>query len=148
MLNSQLVYLVQTDTTAGFLSQNSLALATSKNRNEKQPFIRCVDSFKTLKEFTRVPKKYKNEVRRSKCTTFICLNGEALRVIKDEIHLNFLKKLRWTYSSSANLTTKKFEENYAKQKADIIVEDSRGIFESRSSMIIKMGRKKRRKFRG
>ncbi len=147
MLNQQLVYLVQTETTAGFLSQNSFALATSKQRDKKQPFIRCVDSLKTLKEFTRVPKKFKNGVRRSNETTFIYPNGKALRVVKDKEHLNFLKKLKWTYSSSANLTSQFFEENYAKQKADIIVEDSRGFFESRPSSMIKINRKKARKLR-
>ena len=147
MLNQQLVYLVQTETTAGFLSQNSKALATSKNRDQKQPFIKCVDSLKTLKEFTKIPKKFKNMVRRSNKTTFIYPNGEALRVVKDEEHLKFLKKLKWAYSSSANLTSKIFEENYAKQKADIIVEDERGFFESTPSSILKLNSKKTRKLR-
>jgi len=147
MLNQQLVYLVQTETTAGFVSQNSLALATSKQRDKKQPFIRCVDSLKTLKEFTKVPKKFKNSVRRSKCTTFIYQNGEAIRVVKDIEHLKFLKKLKWAYSSSANLTLKTFEENYAKQKADIILEDSRGFFESTPSSMIKIDKNRARKLR-
>ena len=146
-MNSQLVFLVQTETTVGFLSQNREKLATSKQRNKKQPFIRCVDSLHTLKEFTRVPKKFKNRVRRSKQTTFIYQNGEALRVVKDDKHLKFLKKLKWAYSSSANLTLKTFEENYAKQKADIIVEDNRGFFESTPSNMIKINSKKARKLR-
>jgi len=147
MLNQQLVYLVQTETTAGFLSQNSQALASSKQRNKTQAFIMCVDSLSTLKEFTRVPKKFKNRLRRSKQTTFIYPNGKALRVVKDEKHLKFLKKLEWAYSSSANLTCKSFEESYAKQKADIIVEDSRGFFESTPSNMIKINSKKERKLR-
>jgi len=147
MLNQQLVYLVQTETTAGFLSQNSFALATSKQRNKKQPFIRCVDSLKTLKEFTRVPKKFRNRVRRSNRTTFVYTNGEALRVVKDEEHLKFLKKLKWAYSSSANLTLKTFKESYAKQKADIIVEDSRGFFESSPSNMRKINNKTTRRLR-
>ena len=147
MLNQQLVYLVQTETTAGFLSQNRTALANSKSRNKKQPFIRCVDSLKTLKEFTRVPKKFKNGVRRSKQTTFIYSNSKALRVVKDKEHLKFLKKLTWVYSSSANLTSKIFDEKYAKQKADIIVEDSKGFFESNPSSMVKIGKKKVRKLR-
>ncbi len=147
MLNQQLVYLVQTETTVGFLSQNSEALALSKQRNKTQAFIRCVDSLNTLKEFTRVPKKFKNKLRRSKRITFIYPNGEALRVVKDEKHLKFLKKIKWAYSSSANLTCKSFEENYAKKKADIIVEDSRGFFESKPSLMIKINSKKSRKLR-
>lgn len=146
-MNSQLVFLTQTETTAGFLSQNSQKLADSKKRNKKQPFIRCVDSLSILKEFTRIPKKFKNRVRRSKKTTFIYSNGEALRVVKDQEHLKFLKKLKWAYSSSANITSKNFEEKYAKQKADIIVEDSRGFFESTPSSMIKINSKKARKLR-
>jgi len=146
-MNSQLVYLVQTETTAGFLSQNHKKLATSKQRNQKQQFIRCVDSLKTLKEFTRVPKKFKKAVRCQKQTTFIYPNGEALRVVKDENHLKFLRKLKWAYSSSANLTNENFNESYAKQKADIIVEDNRGFFESTPSSIIKINSKKARKLR-
>jgi tRNA A37 threonylcarbamoyladenosine synthetase subunit TsaC/SUA5/YrdC len=146
-MNPQLLFLVQTETTVGFLSQNSEKLATSKQRSKKQPFIRCVDSLSTLQEFTRVPKKFKNIVRRSNRTTFIYPNGEALRVVQDEEHLRFLKKLRWAYSSSANLTRKTFDEKYAKQKADIIVEDSRGFFESKPSKMIKVNSQKARKLR-
>ena len=146
-MNSQLVFLTQTETTAGFLSQNSEKLATSKQRNQKQSFIRCIDSLRTLKEFTRVPNKFKNRVRRGVKTTFIYQNGEALRVVKEKEHLKFLKKFKWAYSSSANLTSKTFEEDYAKQKADIIVEDNRGFFESTPSRMIKIGKKKARKLR-
>jgi tRNA A37 threonylcarbamoyladenosine synthetase subunit TsaC/SUA5/YrdC len=146
-MNPQSLFLVQTETTVGFLSQNSEKLANSKNRSKKQPFIRCVDSLKTLQEFTRVPRKFKNRLRRQKQTTFVYPNGEALRVVKDKEHLKFLKKLKWAYSSSANLTTKNFEENFAKQKADIIVEDDRGFFESSPSSIIKINTKRARRLR-
>jgi len=146
-MNPQLVFLVQTETTVGFLSQNSEKLAISKKRSKKQPFIRCVDSLKTLQEFTRVPKKFKNSVRRQKETTFVYPNAEALRVVKDKEHLKFLKKLKWAYSSSANLTSKNFDEKYARQKADITIEDSRGFFESSPSKIIKINQKNARKLR-
>jgi len=146
-MNSQLVFLAQTETTAGFLSQNSQKLVTSKQRNQNQRFIRCVDSLKTLKEFTRVPQKFKKGVRSRSLTTFVYPNGEALRVVKDEEHLRLMKKLKWTYSSSANLTSKSFEESYAKQKADIIVEDSRGFFETQASSIIKINKKRARRLR-
>lgn len=147
MLNPQLVYLVQTDTTAGFLSQNSLKLATSKQRNQKQPFIACVDSLKTLQEFGRVPQKFKKQIRRSQKSTFIYPNNKAIRVVKDALHVEFLQKIRWTYSSSANLTKKSFDMNYAKQKADIIVEDSRGFFEDTPSRIYKIYKTKLRRLR-
>jgi tRNA A37 threonylcarbamoyladenosine synthetase subunit TsaC/SUA5/YrdC len=147
MLNQQLVYLVQTDTTVGFLSQNDEKLATSKQRDKNQAFIKCVDSLKNLQKFTRVPKKFKNRVRRSKKTTFIYPDNQAIRVVKDEKHLKFLKKLTWAYSSSANITKKRFNENYAKQKADIIVEDEKGLFEGTASYMIKIGMQKARRLR-
>lgn len=147
MLNQQLVYLVQTETTVGFLSQNSEKLSSSKQRNKKQAFIKCVDSLESLKEFTRVPKKFKNLVRRSKKTTYIYPNNQAIRVVQDIEHLKFLKKIHWAYSSSANITKKNFEENYAKQKADIIVEDARGFFESEPSRMVKINNKKLVKLR-
>ena len=146
-MNQQLVYLVQSDTTAGFLSQNSFRLASSKKRNPNQPFIICVDSFETLKSFTRVPKKFKNQVRRAKKTTYIYPANMAIRVVKDEEHLKFLKKFRWMYSSSANKTKKSFDFDYAKKKADIIVEDKRGFFESTPSKIVKLGKLKQKRLR-
>jgi tRNA A37 threonylcarbamoyladenosine synthetase subunit TsaC/SUA5/YrdC len=146
-LNPQLVYLVQTDTTAGFISQNPLLLASSKQRDAKQPFIICVDSLKTLNEFTRVPKKYKNLVRRSYKSTFIYPNNSAIRVVNDVTHKNFLKNLKWCYSSSANITRKNFDMNYAKQKADIIVEDARSFFEATPSSICKITNSKLRRLR-
>ncbi len=146
-MNPKLVYLVQTDTTVGFLSQNSDKLADSKQRSKKQPFIRCVDSLATLKEFARVPKKYKNFVRRVKKTTIIYPNSQAIRVVKDEEHLKFLKKLKWAYSSSANLTKKSFDESYAREKADIIVEDSRGFSENAPSVMLKINNKRWRRLR-
>jgi len=147
MLNQQLVYLVQTDTTVGFLSQNSQKLADSKQRDQAQAFIKCVDTLQILQNFTRVPKKYKNLVRRSSKTTIIYPNNQAIRVVKEFEHVKFLKKLKWAYSSSANLTKKNFDENYAKQKADIIVEDRRGLFEGQPSLIIKINSKKARRLR-
>jgi tRNA A37 threonylcarbamoyladenosine synthetase subunit TsaC/SUA5/YrdC len=147
MLNQQLVYLVQTDTTVGFLSQNSQKLAYSKQRDQAQAFIKCVYSLQTLQNFTRVPKKYKNLVRRSCKTTIIYPNNQAIRVVKDFEHIKFLKKLKWAYSSSANPTKKNFDENYAKQKADIIVEDEREFFEGKPSSMIKINSKKARRLR-
>jgi len=146
-MNPQLIYLIQTDTTVGFLSQDADKLANSKQRDKKKLFITCTDSLKTLKYFTRIPNKFKKQVRQSSSSTYIYPNDKAIRVIKDKKHLKFLKKLKWTYSSSANLTSKTFEETYAKQKADIIVEDSRGFYEASPSSLLKINNKKVRKLR-
>jgi len=48
------IYLVQTDTTVGFLSQDAKKLALIKKRDPNKPFLISVDSFKRLKEFSKV----------------------------------------------------------------------------------------------
>ncbi|NCB53527.1 MAG: Sua5 YciO YrdC YwlC family protein, partial [Epsilonproteobacteria bacterium] len=64
-MNPDLVYLAQTETTAGFLSQNAVALATIKNRPNGKPFLMSVESLRTLRTFTRVPKEHKKRIRRA-----------------------------------------------------------------------------------
>ncbi len=141
------IYLAQTDTTAGFLTQNSKKLAKIKNRPPNKPFLICVDSLATLKKFARVPTKFKKEVRRAKKTTFIYPNSKAIRVVKDEMHLRFLKKLNWCYSSSANESGKGFDLEFAKRSAEVIVEDWRGFFEGTPSKLIKLGEKRKKRLR-
>ena len=79
-----MIYLAQTDTTAGFLSKDLKKLNSIKNRPLNQPCLICVSKFKNLQNFSRVPKKYKNLIRRSKKTTFIYPNLKAIRVVKDD----------------------------------------------------------------
>ena len=140
------IYLTQTDTTVGFLSQDFKKLNQIKNRNINKKVLIEVDSLKTLKKFTRVPKKFKKQVRRAKKTTFIYPNGNSFRVVKDEVHLRFLKKFKWMYSTSANLSGEKFDKSWAIKQADIIVEDKKGLFEGEASKIYKI-RKKIKKIR-
>jgi tRNA A37 threonylcarbamoyladenosine synthetase subunit TsaC/SUA5/YrdC len=146
-MNPNKIYLVQTDTTVGFLSQNREKLNKIKNRKIDKPVLREVDSFKTLKSFVRAPDKYKKMIRRAKKTTFIYPNGESFRVVKDNTHLEFLKKFKWMYSTSANKTGERFDERWAKEKADIIVEDKRGFFEGEASKIYKINNKRIKKIR-
>jgi tRNA A37 threonylcarbamoyladenosine synthetase subunit TsaC/SUA5/YrdC len=141
------IYLAQTDTTVGFLSQNKEKLNSLKNRPLNQPILREVDSLETLKSFVRAPKMHKKRVRRSKKTTFIFPNGESFRVVKDNKHLEFLKKFKWMYSTSANLHGKSFNEEWAKEAADVIVEDKRGFFEGKASNIYKLSKTKIKKLR-
>jgi tRNA A37 threonylcarbamoyladenosine synthetase subunit TsaC/SUA5/YrdC len=146
-MNPNKIYLTQTDTTVGFLSQNKEKLNKIKNRPINQPILIEIDSLNTLKKFTRVPNMFKNRVRRRKKTTFIYPNKKSFRVVKDEKHLEFLKKFNWMYSTSANLTGGKFDEKWAKSVADIIVEDKRGLFEGKASKIYKLGKNKMKKIR-
>jgi len=146
-MNPDLVYLAQTETTAGFLSQNADALARIKNRPLGKAFLISVDSLQTLRSFTRIPKAHKNRVRKSQKTTFAYPCGQAIRVVKDEEHLQFLHKLKWSYSTSSNPSGKGFDEAFATEKADIILFTYKGFFEDKPSSIVKLGKAKVRKLR-
>lgn len=144
-LNPNLIYLAQTDTTIGFLSQDIDRLKRAKERIEGKSFIKVIASFKHLT--LRVPILYKNLVRRSKKTTFIYPNGSSFRVIKDSKHAFFVKKFDWIYSSSANKSGEGFDMEFAKNRADVLVLDSRGYFEAKPSKLIKLSRKSLKKLR-
>ena len=139
-MKSDEVYLVQTDTTVGFLSSSSKKLNLIKNRPPNKQVLITTTKYKTLKNLARVPQKYKKEVRRSKKTTYIYPNKKAVRVIKDRYHKEFLKDFDYLYSTSANPSSKTFDLDFATEKADVIVEDSRGFFESKASKMIKLSR--------
>jgi len=144
-LRGDKIYLAQTDTTVGFLSRDKEKLNNIKQRPLNQKILREVDSLDTLKKFVRVPSKYKKQVRRAKKTTFIYLNGESFRVVRDKKHLEFLKKFKWMYSTSANLTGKSFDEDWAKSRANIIVGSN--FFEGKPSTIYKLSKTKIKKVR-
>ncbi|MBA1420365.1 MAG: Sua5 YciO YrdC YwlC family protein [Epsilonproteobacteria bacterium] len=134
----KLVFLTQTDTTIGFVSQNADKLTTIKQRPPHKHYIKAVNSLKTLKTFTRVPSQHKNRVRRSSKTTFILPNSYSYRVIKNTHHLLLLNRLQWAYTTSANLSTQAYDENFAKENADVIVEP---LKENRdASSIFKLGK--------
>lgn len=146
-MNPDLVYLAQTETTAGFLSQNNEALVKTKNRPSGKSFLMSVDSLRTLQQFTRVPTAFKQHIRRAKKTTFAYPCGLAIRVVKDEAHLQFLRKLHWSYSTSSNPSGQGFNESYALEKSDVIVYTAKGFFEDQPSSIYKLGKVKMRKLR-
>ena len=141
------VYLAQTDTTVGFLSQDAQKLATIKNRPPSKPFLMEVANFKELQKRARVPKKYRRYVRYAKKTTFVYPNSHAIRVIKDKLHLRFLEKFGWMYSTSANPSGGSYDPIFAKEAADIVVTDSRGLFEGRPSRMLRLGRRVKRRLR-
>ncbi len=142
-----MIYLAQTDTTVGFLSDSKEELANAKKRDPKQPFIIALSSLKKLKDQTRVPHKYKNLVRRSKKTTFLYPNKKALRVVKDERHSKFLKRFDFLYSSSANLHNSSFVLDIALEKADLVVIDVENFYETKPSKIIKLSKTRQKNFR-
>jgi tRNA A37 threonylcarbamoyladenosine synthetase subunit TsaC/SUA5/YrdC len=116
------VFLTQTDTTIGFVSQNAEKLTAIKKRPPHKHYIKAVDSLATLKTFTRVPSSHKNRVRRSKKTTFIMHNGHSYRLIQDKHHLLLLNRLKWAYTTSANLSGHTYDEKFVKDMADVIIE--------------------------
>ena len=115
------VFLTQTDTTVGFVSQNEERLTSIKQRPPHKHYIKAVNSLRTLKTFTRVPSSHKNRVRRAKKTTFIMPDTHSYRVVRDPHHLLLLDRLKWAYTTSANLSEQPYDEAFAKEAADILI---------------------------
>lgn len=141
------IFLVQTDTTIGFVSHNHEKLSQLKERKLAKPFVTVTSSFKTLKTISRVPLKHKNRVRRSKKATFIYENNRAIRVVKDDNHAHFLNSFSWMYSTSANEKGMSYDKTFAFLKSDIIVEDNQGLFEGESSSIYRLKKEKLQRLR-
>lgn len=117
------IFLVQTDTTVGFLSKDVELLYKSKQRDKSKKILQELDGLATLKSLTRVPNIHKKRVRNSIKTTFIYPNHNSYRVVdKKSKHYNFISKFKSLYSTSANKSGEGFDEEYARNKADIIVE--------------------------
>jgi tRNA A37 threonylcarbamoyladenosine synthetase subunit TsaC/SUA5/YrdC len=134
----KLVFLTQTDTTIGFVSQDAQKLTAIKQRPPHKHYIKAVNSLQTLKTFTRVPRKHKNRVRRSHKTTFILPNTYSYRVIKNTHHLLLLNRLQWAYTTSANLSHQAYNETFAREQADVIIEPLKENKEA--SSIFKLGK--------
>jgi len=139
------VFLTQTDTTIGFVSQNAERLTEIKQRAPQKHYIKAVNSLKTLDTFTRVPTKHKNRVRRETKTTFILPNGFSYRIIRDTQHLLLLNRLKWAYTSSANLSNKPYDEVFAREVADVVIEPL--LKNKKASRIYKLGKNHLRRIR-
>jgi len=144
---TNLVFLVQTDTTVGLLSKEKKRLSLIKQRDIKQPFLKSIATFCELKKETRVPKRFKKFVRRKKKTTFIYPNLKAIRVVQDAPHQSFLKRFGWMYSTSANKTGCEFDFGYIKDRVDIILFEADEFRADSASSIIKIGKKSIRRLR-
>lgn len=116
------VFLTQTDTTIGFVSQNTDKLNSIKQRPIHKHYITAVNTLQTLQHFTRIPNAHKNRVRKSTKTTFILPNKRSYRIIHDKHHLQLLNRLKWAYTTSANLSNHPYDERFGKAVADIIIE--------------------------
>ena len=137
-MDAKALYLVQTDTTVGFLSQDSAKLSHVKNRSTSKSFLTVYSDFKSFKkERNRIANSHKRYVRSSKKTTFISKN-RASRIVNSGEHHNFLKHFNYLYSTSANQSGKSFDDNFVRNVAEIIVEDKNGFNENRASKMIKL----------
>lgn len=147
-----MLYLAQTDTTAGFLSKDFEEINKAKKRALNTPCILTTALFAELLHFVRVPKMHKNLVRKAKKTSFIypkSLKTMACRVVNLGKHGEFLREFGYFYSSSANLHGKEFDEKTAKQ---IILENGGKIIDEKffvrpASQIFKLSRTKKLKIR-
>lgn len=129
-----MIYLVQTDTTVGLLSRDFKELNLVKKRDIDTPCILTTAKFSAL----RVPRSFKNLVRRSKKSTFIYPNKKSIRVVKFGEHSDFLKQNGDMYSTSANPHGKGFDEEWARSVADVVVGDE--FFAKASSKIYRISR--------
>ncbi|WP_300361355.1 Sua5 YciO YrdC YwlC family protein [Hydrogenimonas sp.] len=128
------VYLVQTDTTAGFLSCSADRLAEIKGRPPEKPFLRALSRFADIRRMGRVPLTHRRFVRRSRKTSFILPNGNSFRVVQDS-HREFVEKFGWCFTTSANPHGKPFDETYAKKMCDVVVESKEGFSDRMPSHI-------------
>ncbi len=139
------IILAQTDTTIGLLSKDSAIINQKKGANLNKPLLKEVATLNSIPH--RTPTSMRNMIRRAKKTSFILPNGSSFRVIKDTLHNDFLKGFKWLYSSSANPTKGDFSMDFAQNVSDIIVLDKRGIFATKSSVILKIGHNRIKKIR-
>jgi len=132
------VFLTKTDTTVGFVSQDADKLTRIKRRPPHKEYIVALNALRTLQRYTRVPKKHKNRIRRAKKTTFIVPNGRSFRIVKDPFHLLLLNRIEWGFTTSANLSGKPYDENFAKKSADVVI--SPLMQNGTPSQILKLGK--------
>jgi len=118
-----LLFLSDTDTTVGFLTQDATRLDTVKGRPPGKPYIHALDSLRTLKRLGRVPPAHRRRVRRQRRSTFILPNRHSFRLIRDPRHLLLLERLQgWAYTTSANPSSAPFDEDFARSAADVVIE--------------------------
>ncbi len=137
----QKVFLTSTDTTIGFLSKSKDSLDKAKNRASNKYYIKAFPLLKDIPQ--RIPKKYKNLVRRAKKSTFI-VNKKSFRVVKDKRHLLLLNRLGWAYTTSANRSNEEYNYKYAFDNASIIIYP---LIKSTPSKIFKLGKNRLKRLR-
>ena len=131
-----IVFLAQSDTTAGFLSINAVEINNRKKANTSKALLKEIPNLKN--QIHRIPCKHRRFVRYAKKTTFIVknfkpaqnlknafVNTQSFRVVKDSKHNDFLQGFKYLYSSSANPTGRGFDMDFALKNCDVVVLDKR-----------------------
>ncbi|HEX5710880.1 MAG TPA: Sua5/YciO/YrdC/YwlC family protein [Sulfuricurvum sp.] len=131
------IILAQTDTTVGFLSQDSNALAHIKGRESTKPFLKVFASLSLLQSTIRVPIKYRTFVRHARRTTFVIKN-QAIRYVNDPSHARLIQKYGWLYSTSANPSGREYDREFCISHSDMLIEDSRGFTPCEPSHIYRL----------
>ena len=145
MIGPETVFLCATDTTIGFLSQSRTSLDRIKNRPDGKPYITVLPSLHALQVRLRTPKRYHRRIRRSKRVSFIFPQGESYRIVWEPRHLLLLDRLGWAHSTSANPAGKPYDETFALDAADVVVEPLKS---GRSpSRILQLGKRRIRRLR-
>jgi len=116
------VYLTATDTTVGFISQDADRLDAIKGRPAHKYYIVALPSLRALRSKTRIPLRHRNRVRRARRTTFVLPDGRSWRVIHDPRHRRIIQELGWAYTTSANRSGGAYDEVWAREKADGVIE--------------------------
>lgn len=141
------LFLTQTDTTAGFLSASKARICEVKKRNKA--VLMEASALAEVKRISRIPRILGRAMRRAKKTTFIFPNNCSFRVVSDckSAHYRFLSRFGVLYSSSANESGKKFDYDFAKSCAGVVVFDAREICECAPSRIFRVRKNRLKKLR-
>jgi len=145
-MRGDLVYLIQTDTTVGFLSQSSKKLYIAKERPFSKPFLKAIFRFDLVHNIGRIPQRFRSTVRRSKKSSFILPNGQSFRKVSSS-HQQFIMRFGWMHTTSANRHGTKFDEEFAKSVCDVIVGTDKNFSENRPSSIWRLTKNKKVKVR-
>jgi len=140
------VYLVQTDTTAGFLSRSSDSLCAVKERPSNKPFLKAISRFDSLHSVGRVPRHFRSSLRRSKKSSFILPNGKSFRKVSGP-HQRFIERFEWMFTTSANQHGAKFDMEFARSACNVVVESDIGFYESEPSSIWRLGKSRKVRIR-
>ncbi len=141
------IFLAQTDTTAGFLCSSPTLLNRAKLRPSSQAVLKTFASLQCATQELRVPISHRHFVRRASKTSVILPSKKSFRIVKEPLHREFLRYFGGLYSTSANRTKEPFSLEFALQVADVVIVDSRGLYEDKPSAIYRLSRTRKRRAR-